>query len=184
MPHPHGQIYGYSFVPKKLELETSSAKEYYDEKKACLFCDWLKNEEEAEKRIIFKNEHFTVFLPFFTEYPYGIYIMSNSHKQYITDFTDEEKTSLALTIKQAAGTLDSLFDTQFPYIRITSYNVCYTKLLRYSSYWMEVNSNGSTAFIDALFSNKYTISNKFNIKNDDNVIYSNDTYNVISYNFV
>jgi len=116
MPHPHGQIYGYSFVPKKLELETSSAKEYYDEKKACLFCDWLKNEEEAEKRIIFKNEHFTVFLPFFTEYPYGIYIMSNSHKQYITDFTDEEKTSLALTIKQAAGTLDSLFDTQFPYM--------------------------------------------------------------------
>lgn len=26
MPHPHGQIYGYSFVPKKLELELASAK--------------------------------------------------------------------------------------------------------------------------------------------------------------
>lgn len=116
MPHPHGQIYGYSFIPKKLELETSSAKEYYEEKGKCLFCDWLKNEVEAEKRIIFKNEHFTVFLPFFTEYPYGIYIMSNAHKQYITDFNEEERKSLATTLKQASGTLDSLFDTHFPYM--------------------------------------------------------------------
>jgi len=116
MPHPHGQIYGYSFIPKKLELETSSAKEYFEEKGKCLFCDWLENEVEAEKRVIFKNEHFTVFLPFFTEYPYGIYIMSNSHKQYITEFNEAEKKSLALTLKQAAGTLDSLFDTHFPYM--------------------------------------------------------------------
>ena len=28
----------------------------------------LKNELEAEKRIIFRNEHFTVFLPFYCEY--------------------------------------------------------------------------------------------------------------------
>lgn len=116
MPHPHGQIYGYPFVPKKLELETSSAKDYYNENGKCLFCDWLQNETEAEKRIIFKNEHFTVFLPFFSEYPYGIYIMSNSHKQYITDFNEEEKKALATTLKQATGTLDCLFDTHFPYM--------------------------------------------------------------------
>ncbi len=116
MPHPHGQIYGYSIIPKKLELETQSAKEYYQENNKCLFCDWLDNEIEAEKRIIFKNEHFTVFLPFFSEYPYGIYIMSNSHKQYITDFTQEERKALAVTLKQASGTLDSLFDTHFPYM--------------------------------------------------------------------
>lgn len=116
MPHPHGQIYAYSFIPKKLELETSSAKEYYEEKNKCIFCDMLENEVNADKRIIFKNEHFTVFLPFFTEYPYGIYIMSNKHKQYITDFNDEEKTALALTVKQTVGMLDALFDKPFPYM--------------------------------------------------------------------
>ena len=116
MPHPHGQIYGYSFIPKKLELEIASAKEYINTNNKCIFCDMLENEIEAEKRIIFKNEHFTVFLPFFTEYPYGVYIMSNAHKQYITDFNDEEKAALALTIKQTAGTLDSLFDKPFPYM--------------------------------------------------------------------
>lgn len=116
MPHPHGQMYGYSFIPKKLELETQSAREYYEEKNACIFCDMLKNELEAEQRIIFKNEHFTVFLPFYCEYPYGVYIMSNRHTPYMTDLTEEEKTCLGLTIRDTVGMLDSLFDYRFPYM--------------------------------------------------------------------
>lgn len=116
MPHPHGQIYGYSVIPKKIELETQAAREYYEEHGKCLFCDMLEHEVEAEKRIIFRNEHFTVFLPFYCEYPYGVYIMSNAHKQYITDFTEEERMSLGLTIRDVVGMLDSLFDYKFPYM--------------------------------------------------------------------
>ena len=116
MPHPHGQIYGYSFLPKKLELETAAAREYYEEKHSCLFCDLLENERRENKRIIFENEHFTAFLPFFTEYPYGVYIMSNRHTPYMTEFTEEEKFSLGLTIRDTVGMLDSLFGYRFPYM--------------------------------------------------------------------
>lgn len=116
MPHPHGQIYGYPFVPKKIELEVDSAKEYYEEHKSCIFCDMLKAEKDFEKRIIFENEHFTVFLPFFTEYPYGVYIMSKNHKQNIAQFTAEERVSLAKILRETVGTLDSLFDYKFPYM--------------------------------------------------------------------
>lgn len=116
MPHPHGQIYGYSFLPKKLELETKSAKEYYKEKQVCLFCDMLKNEVEENKRIIFRNGHFTVFLPFYSEYPYGVYIMPNRHVPYLTDFTEEEKNALGLTLRDTVGMLDSLFGFRFPYM--------------------------------------------------------------------
>lgn len=116
MPHPHGQIYAYPFLPKKMDLETTAAKNYAEEKGRCLFCDMLENEIKEDKRIIFKNEHFTVFLPFYSEYPYGVYIMANSHKQYITDFSEEERIALAQTIKDTVGTLDSLFDYAFPYM--------------------------------------------------------------------
>lgn len=116
MPHPHGQIYGYPFIPKKLSLECESAKEHLEKTGKCIFCDMLENEISDGRRIIFRNEHFTVFLPFFTEYPYGVYIFSNAHKQYITDFNKEERESLAKTIKQTAGMLDSLFDMKFPYM--------------------------------------------------------------------
>lgn len=116
MPHPHGQIYGYSFIPKKLKLETASASEYYEKNGKCLFCDMLKNELDDGRRIIFRNEHFTVFLPFFCEYPYGVYIFSNRHVRFINELTDEEKTSLAITVKQTVGMLDTLFDMTFPYM--------------------------------------------------------------------
>lgn len=116
MPHPHGQIYGYSFVPKKLQLELNSSREYLAENGKCLFCTMLDEEKKDGRRVIFQNEDFTVFLPFFTEYPYGVYIMSNTHKSYITDFTRKERASLAVTIKHTVGMLDMLFGYKFPYM--------------------------------------------------------------------
>ena len=116
MPHPHGQIYGYSVVPKKLELEMESCKEHFDETHHCLICDMLEDEVKAGDRIIFENDDFIVFLPFYCEYPYGIYIAAKRHYQNLTQMTDKEKTSLASALKEAAGTLDSLFDYPFPYM--------------------------------------------------------------------
>ena len=116
MPHPHGQIYGYSYVPKKLELEVEAAREHRKETGVCLFCDIIKNETEFGKRIIFRNEHFTVLLPFYSEYPYGVYIYANRHMPYITDMTEEEGKSLARTVKETVGMLDSLFGNAFPYM--------------------------------------------------------------------
>ncbi len=52
------------------------------------------------------------------------------------------------------------------------------KKLGYSSYWMEVNSNGSTAFTDALLGNKYTIIRYNNMTGYEDVVHSNDVYNI------
>lgn len=116
MPHPHGQIYGYSYLPKKLSLEAESFRLHRAETGNCLFCDMLSEEARFEKRIIFENEAFTVFLPFFSEYPYGLYIAPKRCAQYITDFDEKERFLLGQAIKRAAGTLDCLFDYPFPYM--------------------------------------------------------------------
>lgn len=116
MPHPHGQIYGYPVIPKKLGLELESAKEYRTATGHCLFCDMLREETGFQKRIVFENEHFTVFLPFFTEYPYGVYIMSKRHTGVITDFTLPERCALAEVLRNTSGMFDSLFGFRFPYM--------------------------------------------------------------------
>ncbi len=116
MPHPHGQIYGYSIIPKKLELELESAKEYIEENGKCIFCDMLDNETNDGRRIIFETEYFTVFLPFFCEYPYGVYIMSKRHIGNIAQFTEAERVDFAETLRLTTGMLDSLFDYKFPYM--------------------------------------------------------------------
>jgi UDPglucose--hexose-1-phosphate uridylyltransferase len=116
MPHPHGQIYGYSVMPKKLQLELEACKEHFDSSGHCLICDIIKEEKAFEKRIIFENKHFICYLPFYCEYPYGVYIAAKSHKGTIDEFNDEEKTALASILKETSGMLDALFDYKFPYM--------------------------------------------------------------------
>lgn len=116
MPHPHGQIYGYPFLPKKLELEVENARAYQQEKGRCLFCRHAGRGGEVRRAGVFRTEHFTVFLPFFSEYPYGVYIMSNAHRSNIAQFTPEEREDLAEVLRRTTGMLDSLFGFKFPYM--------------------------------------------------------------------
>lgn len=116
MPHPHGQIYGYSVIPKKIELELNSSKEHFQKTGHCLICDMLQEELEFGKRVIIENEDFATVLPFFTEYPYGMYIISKNHRQNLAEMNEREKKNLASILKETTGTFDALFDYPFPYM--------------------------------------------------------------------
>jgi UDPglucose--hexose-1-phosphate uridylyltransferase len=116
MPHPHGQAYGYSIIPKKIQLEIDAAARHRAQTGRCLFCDILAEEKQAGSRIIFENEAFTVYLPFYSEYPYGVYIMSREHVRDIRGLSPDALKLLGLTVRDAAGMLDSLFDNEFPYM--------------------------------------------------------------------
>ncbi|WP_146047579.1 YfhO family protein, partial [Clostridium sp. 2-1] len=63
------------------------------------------------------------------------------------------------------------------YTSLTSEDFMYTmKKLGYSSYWMEVSSTGGTAFTDAVLGNRYSIVKSADVKETDEVIYSNSSY--------
>jgi len=115
-PHPHGQIYGYSVMPKKIELEIECFKAHFEKNNACMFCDINKDEIEFGQRIIYENEDFIVYVPFFAEYVYQVYIASKTHKSNIVQFNDREKENLAEIFKMVTGMYDSLFDKKFPYM--------------------------------------------------------------------
>ena len=116
MPHPHGQMYGYSVLPKKIELELDAAKEHYDENGECIFCRMNKEEYDAGLRIIHENDDFVAYIPFFADYAYGVYIVSKTHKSTIVDFNESEKENLGKMLRDVTGMYDNLFDFNFPYM--------------------------------------------------------------------
>lgn len=116
MPHPHGQVYGYSQLPKKIALENDAASEHYQQTGHCLYCDLMQNEQAEQKRVVFENQHFIVILPFFTEYPYGVYIFSKQHVADIGQMDDAQLEALGQAVKHTCGMLDNLFDYNFPYM--------------------------------------------------------------------
>ena len=116
MPHPHGQMYGYSVLPKKIELELDAAKEHYEENGECIFCRMNKEEIGAGLRVIHENEDFIAYIPFFADYAYGVYIVAKSHKATIADFNETEKENLGKILRDITGMYDNLFDFNFPYM--------------------------------------------------------------------
>lgn len=116
MPHPHGQIYGYSVMPLKIQTELNSCREYYDENKECLICNMNREEINFKERIVMENEDFIAYIPFFTDYPYGLFVVSKEHYSKMIDFNDRVKTNFADILKKVSGTFDSLFNKRFPYM--------------------------------------------------------------------
>jgi UDPglucose--hexose-1-phosphate uridylyltransferase len=116
MLHPHGQVYAYPFVPLKLKLELDNAKEYYKSNKECMICAMNKEEQQAGIRIIFENKSFLVYLPYFTDYPYGVFISSKTHRPGFIELTHQEKDDLAEALKITEGSFDRIFNRPFPFM--------------------------------------------------------------------
>lgn len=116
MPHPHGQLYGYSWIPLKIKTELDNCKEYYEKNNQCMICDMNKKEIDYSKRIVYQNQSFLAYLPFFTDYPFGVFIVSKNHKGNLTQFNDKEKWDLAEILRIITGGFDKIYDKLFPYM--------------------------------------------------------------------
>ena len=64
MPHPHGQIYSFPFIPPRLERELSAARAHQRRQGRCLYCDILKKERRDGRRIIAENDASPRSFPF------------------------------------------------------------------------------------------------------------------------
>ena len=116
MPHPHGQIYAYPYVPQKLRVELQASQEHFDHTGECLICAIREEEVKAKVRILEETEHFVSFIPFFTDYPFGLFIVSKAHRHYLTSFSEEEKNDFAHVLKRVTSAMDELYGKEFPYM--------------------------------------------------------------------
>ena len=116
MLHPHGQIYGYSWIPLKVKTELDSAREHMDERGTCLFCDLLAHELADGGRVVYSRDGFTAFVPPWADYPYEVHVLSDRHTGSLSSMTAGERRGLALALKCVTGGYDSLFGFPFPYM--------------------------------------------------------------------
>jgi UDPglucose--hexose-1-phosphate uridylyltransferase len=116
MPHPHGQLYAYPFVPLKLEVELTNCRAYYKENGRNLLEDMVQEELTDGRRLIFETTHFAVFLPHFTDYPYGIFIVPKIEILWIDELDAAQRSEFGRVLRDISGMFDALFDRPFPYM--------------------------------------------------------------------
>ncbi|MEY4928217.1 MAG: galactose-phosphate uridylyltransferase [Bacteroidota bacterium] len=116
MHHPHGQLYAYPFLPLKLKIELDNCKKHYTLTQRNLFADMIAEEKAFGKRVIFENDHFLAYLPFFTDYPFGLFIVNKNLTNFLPKLNFEEKRDLAEMLKVVTKAFDTLYDSRFPYM--------------------------------------------------------------------
>ena len=114
-PHPHGQIWSQSTLPNEVEKKDNQQLKYYNTKNSNLLEDYLKQELEANERIIFQNKDFVVLTPFWAIWPFEVMIAPKKAQENITKMTDEEALNYAEAISVITKAYDKLFNTSFPY---------------------------------------------------------------------
>ena len=118
MPHPHGQIYAFPFIPPRLEKEVSAARAHYWAHGRCVFCEVLKRERRDGRRIVAENSAFTAVIPFYARWPYEVHIFSRRHLGALDEFRPAEEKALAEILKWVTQKYDNLFGFSFPYMML------------------------------------------------------------------
>jgi UDPglucose--hexose-1-phosphate uridylyltransferase len=119
LAHPHGQIYAYPFVPPRIATEIEQCRKHFAKTGNNLLLDIVASELADGCRIVFEDDSFVAYVPFFARYPYELHITArNRGKTALTDFTEKEQYDLAVLLKKVLVGFDNLFGFSLPYIMV------------------------------------------------------------------
>ncbi|RLG84598.1 MAG: galactose-1-phosphate uridylyltransferase [Thermoprotei archaeon] len=118
LTHPHSQIYVTPFIPVKIQRELHSSKEYFEEHKECLFCKILSVEEKDGERIVYSNNSWIAFIPFYAHWPFEVHVYPRRHVQWLDQLDDAEIIGLAKALKSVLCGLKNIFEKPMPYMLV------------------------------------------------------------------
>jgi UDPglucose--hexose-1-phosphate uridylyltransferase len=78
--HPSSQLTATTFVPRRVLYELRAAREYFDSKERCVFCDIISQEEKQDLRVIEIRGDFIALCPYAPRVPYESWIMPRTHE--------------------------------------------------------------------------------------------------------
>ena len=78
--HPTSQLTATTFVPRRVLYELRAAREYFQQKERCVFCDIISQEMKQDLRVIEVRGDFIALCPYAPRVPYESWIMPRTHE--------------------------------------------------------------------------------------------------------
>jgi UDPglucose--hexose-1-phosphate uridylyltransferase len=79
LSHPHSQLIALPILPRRVMEEIEGARNYFNYKDRCVFCDIIRQELQQRKRVILENRFFVALAPFASTVPFEIWILPKMH---------------------------------------------------------------------------------------------------------
>ena len=105
LAHPHSQIVAAPVEPPLVRRRYNVARSYYAGCGRCLYCDILERERAAGKRVLAETDHFLVFHPFASHWPFETWLLPKEHRSSFGDASPEELAELAQLLCSVLGAL-------------------------------------------------------------------------------
>ena len=112
--HPHGQIYGYPFLPPVPALELAADGRLH----GCAPCALLHAELDDGRRVVYENEGVVAYIPFAARWAYEAHVTLRAHRPSLLECEAAELRLLASALQALVRGYDALFDRPFPYVMV------------------------------------------------------------------
>jgi UDPglucose--hexose-1-phosphate uridylyltransferase len=112
--HPHGQIYGYPFLPPVSKLELAADVRLG----GCATCELLRRELSDGRRVVYENESVAAYVPYAARWPYETHVVTRQHRPSLLDCEPRELRLLAECLQTLTRGYDALFARPFPYVMV------------------------------------------------------------------
>ena len=116
LTHPHGQIYAFPFLPKRIFAKVEAFSRWRNQKGSCPVCDVVVEEVKLKKRIVFETDSFVSLVPFYARFPFEVHIYPKRHVMSLPELTIQERSELAKHLKIITLKYDGLYGQEFPYM--------------------------------------------------------------------
>jgi UDPglucose--hexose-1-phosphate uridylyltransferase len=112
--HPHGQIYGYPFLPPVAALEVAA-----DERLGgCAPCALLTRELDDARRVLIERDTVVAYVPHAARWAYEAHVVMREHRASLLECEPDELRELSQVLQALVRGYDALFDRPFPYVMI------------------------------------------------------------------
>jgi len=106
--HPHGQIYGFGYLPPIIESMAETFREGYD----------LSALTKLPQYVVADTETVSLLVPPFTRFPYETWIVPKRFVPNPAGLTAEEVRDVATLLARAANIYDAFFNKVTPYVML------------------------------------------------------------------
>lgn len=116
--HPHGQIYGYPFVPPVPAREMEQQRAYFQQHRRGLLENFVANELTADARLVYVGPAVAAFVPVCARYSYEVWIAPYRGAASFAELTEAERCDFAAALKTVLLKFDHLWGEPFPYLLV------------------------------------------------------------------
>lgn len=114
-PHPHGQLWATSVLPRLVADEDRNQLDHLHDNGSVLLLDTLGQELADGTRVVVAGEHWVVVVPFWAVWPYETLLLPRRHVRRMAELTEDERDDLSEVMSELLVRYDNLFETPFPY---------------------------------------------------------------------